>query len=185
MVFSLRISRISLSLSFSPSCLFFLYHFSLSVSRYINFFYGNKIFYNAFLRQVKMDGETYDVIVVGSGLPHSVLAAALARAGKRVAHVDTHPYYGDLWTSLSLKEFFNWLNEPKGFEANISIPSPFQTTEFKRACYSPTCKGNNCYSPGCRAPTWQTSWNKCLRKAREFSIDLWYPSLFSFSLTIM
>ena len=43
----------------------------------------------------------YDVILVGTGLVHSILASALSRAGKSVLHTDNADYYGELdavWT---------------------------------------------------------------------------------------
>ena len=41
-------------------------------------------------------GAQYDVVLSGTGVAQSILAAALARAGKRVLHIDAHDYYGGL-----------------------------------------------------------------------------------------
>ena len=32
--------------------------------------------------------NAYDAVVIGTGLPNAILAAALARVGKRVLHID-------------------------------------------------------------------------------------------------
>jgi len=44
----------------------------------------------------------YDVVVCGTGLVQSILASALARAGKSVLHCDSQGYYGELDAVLSL-----------------------------------------------------------------------------------
>ena len=44
----------------------------------------------------------YDVIVCGTGLVQSIVASALARAGKSVLHCDEKPYYGELDAVLTL-----------------------------------------------------------------------------------
>jgi RAB protein geranylgeranyltransferase component A len=44
----------------------------------------------------------YDVVVCGTGLVQSILASALARAGKSVLHCDAQGYYGELDAVLSL-----------------------------------------------------------------------------------
>ena len=35
-----------------------------------------------------LDGQRFDVIIVGTGLSQSILAAALSLAGKSVLHID-------------------------------------------------------------------------------------------------
>eukprot|EP00730_Choanoeca_flexa_P008654 TRINITY_DN12517_c1_g3_i2.p2 TRINITY_DN12517_c1_g3~~TRINITY_DN12517_c1_g3_i2.p2 ORF type:complete len:504 (+),score=117.95 TRINITY_DN12517_c1_g3_i2:1805-3316(+) len=48
--------------------------------------------------------EPFDVIVSGTGLVGSILAAAYARVGKRVLHVDEKGAYGGLWSTVSVDE---------------------------------------------------------------------------------
>ncbi|KAL1742856.1 GDP dissociation inhibitor-domain-containing protein [Schizophyllum fasciatum] len=43
----------------------------------------------------------FDVAIVGTGLAHALAAAALAKAGLRVVHVDEHAYYGAHDASLT------------------------------------------------------------------------------------
>ncbi|KAJ4471964.1 FAD/NAD-P-binding domain-containing protein [Lentinula aciculospora] len=61
-----------------------------------------------------MDNEgAFDVIVVGTGLTESITAAALAKAGFKVAHLDENVYYGGDEASLSLDEYINWVTQNK------------------------------------------------------------------------
>ncbi|KAG1729069.1 FAD/NAD-P-binding domain-containing protein [Suillus paluster] len=50
----------------------------------------------------------FDVIVLGTGLTESITAAALSKAGFKVAHIDPNPYYGADQASLSLDELAQW-----------------------------------------------------------------------------
>eukprot|EP00181_Compsopogon_caeruleus_P003740 CAMPEP_0184689532 /NCGR_PEP_ID=MMETSP0312-20130426/30708_1 /TAXON_ID=31354 /ORGANISM="Compsopogon coeruleus, Strain SAG 36.94" /LENGTH=195 /DNA_ID=CAMNT_0027146893 /DNA_START=1074 /DNA_END=1658 /DNA_ORIENTATION=+ len=61
---------------------------------------------NGFEKPPSSDGErTFDVTVVGTGLPESILAAALACAGKRVLHLDRNDFYGDGSATLPASRF--------------------------------------------------------------------------------
>ncbi|XP_010590997.1 rab proteins geranylgeranyltransferase component A 1 isoform X1 [Loxodonta africana] len=53
----------------------------------------------------------FDVIVIGTGLPESVIAAACSRSGQRVLHVDSRSYYGGNWASFSFSGLLSWLKE--------------------------------------------------------------------------
>lgn len=48
-----------------------------------------------------IDPTSFDLIVLGTGLPESLLAAAAAAAGKSVLHLDHNPFYGSHFSSLS------------------------------------------------------------------------------------
>ncbi|KAI6112429.1 FAD/NAD(P)-binding domain-containing protein [Pisolithus croceorrhizus] len=50
----------------------------------------------------------FDVIIVGTGLTQSMAAAALAKAGLKVAHVDPNAYYGGDEAALTLDEVATW-----------------------------------------------------------------------------
>ena len=58
--------------------------------------------------------DEYEVIVVGTGLTESILAAACAYAGKRVLHLDRHSYYGSRNASFALQRFVEWLRGEEG-----------------------------------------------------------------------
>jgi RAB protein geranylgeranyltransferase component A len=61
----------------------------------------------------------FDVIVLGTGLTESITAAALSKAGFKVAHIDPNPYYGADEASLSLDELVQWVDHLK--EDNHSV----------------------------------------------------------------
>lgn len=57
----------------------------------------------------------FDVVIIGTGLPESILAAACSRSGQRVLHVDSRSYYGGNWASFSFTGLLSWL---KGYQQN-------------------------------------------------------------------
>ena len=54
---------------------------------------------------IKMN-ETYDVIVLGTGLKECVLSGLLATKGKKVLHLDRNEYYGGETASLNLSNLW-------------------------------------------------------------------------------
>jgi RAB protein geranylgeranyltransferase component A len=57
-----------------------------------------------------IEPTTFDLIVVGTGLPGSVIAAAASANGKTVLHVDSNPFYGSHFASLPLHDLSTFLN---------------------------------------------------------------------------
>lgn len=57
----------------------------------------------------------FDVVIIGTGLPESILAAACSRSGQRVLHVDSRSYYGGNWASFS---FTGLLSRLKDYQQN-------------------------------------------------------------------
>ncbi|KAK0469548.1 GDP dissociation inhibitor-domain-containing protein [Desarmillaria tabescens] len=57
------------------------------------------------------DEGAFDIIILGTGLVESIAAAALSKAGFKVAHIDNNPYYGADEASLSLEEFIEWTDK--------------------------------------------------------------------------
>ncbi|XP_036126705.1 rab proteins geranylgeranyltransferase component A 1 isoform X1 [Molossus molossus] len=53
----------------------------------------------------------FDVIVIGTGLPESIIAAACSRSGQKVLHVDSRSYYGGNWASFSFSGLLSWIKE--------------------------------------------------------------------------
>lgn len=51
----------------------------------------------------------HDVIVVGTGMPESIVAAAVARIGQRVLHLDKEAHYGSLWASYNFTSLREWM----------------------------------------------------------------------------
>ncbi|KZV63241.1 FAD/NAD(P)-binding domain-containing protein [Peniophora sp. CONT] len=54
------------------------------------------------------DDTAFDVVVLGTGLTESITAAALAKAGFKVAQIDVNEYYGGDQASLAADEFATW-----------------------------------------------------------------------------
>ncbi|VDK83356.1 unnamed protein product [Onchocerca ochengi] len=53
--------------------------------------------------------EDFDVVVLGTGLPECIIAAACARSGLSVLQLDRNNYYGDLWASFNLWTIQHWI----------------------------------------------------------------------------
>lgn len=75
-----------------------------------------------------LDQTVWDAVIAGTGLRESLLAAALARAGKKVLHLDRNPYYGDEYAALSLDELEAWAkNVPSNHMRSVqykTYPAP-------------------------------------------------------------
>jgi hypothetical protein len=55
------------------------------------------------------------IIVIGTGLEESIVAAAAARNGHTVLHIDTNDYYGSQWSAFTLDGLQKWAeNEESG-----------------------------------------------------------------------
>ncbi|XP_076819894.1 rab proteins geranylgeranyltransferase component A 2-like [Clavelina lepadiformis] len=66
--------------------------------------------------------EEFDVILIGTGLPESVLSGALSRIGKTVLHVDSNEYYGGSWASFNIKTFDKLMSETQMHQEDNSNP---------------------------------------------------------------
>jgi RAB protein geranylgeranyltransferase component A len=75
----------------------------------------------AHLPQDELPSE-FDVVVDGTGLVQSILAAALSRAGKSVLHLDRNSYYGELWGSLMHREMQQWMAEHRSHDPETTPP---------------------------------------------------------------
>ncbi|XP_052075829.1 rab proteins geranylgeranyltransferase component A-like [Mytilus californianus] len=65
----------------------------------------------------------FDVIVIGTGLSESILAAAFSRIGQKVLHIDRNGYYSGRWCSFNLQAVGSWINQTKGEDALKSTDS--------------------------------------------------------------
>ena len=66
--------------------------------------------------ETKMDFElpdSFDVIVIGTGLGESMIAASLSRIGKSVLHIDRNEYYGSQWATFTFDSIIKWAEEHK------------------------------------------------------------------------
>ncbi|KAF6160920.1 hypothetical protein GIB67_025455 [Kingdonia uniflora] len=73
-----------------------------------------------------IDPSSFDLIVIGTGLPESILASASATAGKTVLHLDPNSFYGNHFSSLPLDHFSSFLQSHShchSQQPNISPPT--------------------------------------------------------------
>ncbi|KAK7309408.1 hypothetical protein RJT34_06112 [Clitoria ternatea] len=59
-----------------------------------------------------IDPVNFDLIIVGTGLSESIIAAASSAVGKTVLHLDPNPFYGSHSASLSLHDLTSYLISP-------------------------------------------------------------------------
>uniref|UniRef100_A0A060SXT1 Rab proteins geranylgeranyltransferase n=1 Tax=Blastobotrys adeninivorans TaxID=409370 RepID=A0A060SXT1_BLAAD len=80
--------------------------------------------------------EKCDVLVCGTGIVESVLAAALAWQGSSVIHVDSNSYYGDASATLNIDQLKDWVRrvngsqEPTFSRAMLYMPRPLQSKHY-------------------------------------------------------
>ncbi|KAH3671761.1 hypothetical protein WICMUC_004572 [Wickerhamomyces mucosus] len=53
--------------------------------------------------------EEVDVVIAGTGLVESILAAALSWQGSNVLHIDSNDYYGDSTATLTINQLIKWV----------------------------------------------------------------------------
>jgi len=56
--------------------------------------------------------DTYDVVVLGTGLTECILSGLLSISGKKVLHLDRNPYYGGESASLNLEQMYQKFRGP-------------------------------------------------------------------------
>ncbi|XP_039295331.1 rab proteins geranylgeranyltransferase component A 1 [Nilaparvata lugens] len=66
----------------------------------------------------------YDVIVVGTGMAESIVAAAVSRIGKKVLHMDGNEYYGGMWAAFNFDGMQKWIAECKKEDVEEAAPLP-------------------------------------------------------------
>ncbi|CUM66961.1 uncharacterized protein PRCAT00004648001 [Priceomyces carsonii] len=82
-----------------------------------------------------------DVLIMGTGLSESVLAAALSWQGVETLHIDNKSYYGDLTSTLTIDQLKKWcvdvnLGQIQHFQdAQIYIPGGKATNRFHSKDY--------------------------------------------------
>ncbi|KAK9365778.1 GDP dissociation inhibitor-domain-containing protein [Lipomyces kononenkoae] len=69
--------------------------------------------------------ETCDVLIYGTGLVESVVAAALAWQGTNVLHIDSNPYYGGSWAALNLDELKAWTDRVNSASNNTPFSDAY------------------------------------------------------------
>ncbi|KAM9348117.1 LOW QUALITY PROTEIN: rab proteins geranylgeranyltransferase component A 1 [Symphorus nematophorus] len=67
----------------------------------------------------------FDVVILGTGLAESVVAAACSRVGQRVLHVDRRSYYAANWASFTFNGLLTWIQQHQEEE-----PQPEETQDW-------------------------------------------------------
>ncbi|KAI5084537.1 hypothetical protein GOP47_0000706 [Adiantum capillus-veneris] len=90
-----------------------------------------------------IEPSSFDLIVLGTGLPQCIVAAAAAINGHSVLHLDTCDFYGSHWASLPLQDFSDWCHAagklpfPSSLQVPASLPmSGSQGDELRDHCSS-------------------------------------------------
>lgn len=63
--------------------------------------------------------DQFDVLVLGTGLTESIVAAAASRSGKTVLHLDPNDYYGSEWTSLTYRQVESWVKSESASSTSL------------------------------------------------------------------
>ncbi|KAJ1283259.1 hypothetical protein BS78_03G115000 [Paspalum vaginatum] len=80
-----------------------------------------------------IDPTSFDVVICGTGLPESVLAAACAAAGKTVLHVDPSSLYGSLYSSIPLPSLASFLSpDPSPPSSTAAAPDSHTVVDLQR-----------------------------------------------------
>ncbi|OBA20422.1 hypothetical protein METBIDRAFT_78811 [Metschnikowia bicuspidata var. bicuspidata NRRL YB-4993] len=85
--------------------------------------------------------EQCDILILGTGLVESILAAALAWQGVAVLHIDRNPHYGDTAPTLTIEQLKRWCVEANQgqvahvSDAQIYVPGGERTNAFSSTDY--------------------------------------------------
>ncbi|PSS00387.1 Rab escort protein [Actinidia chinensis var. chinensis] len=111
-----------------------------------------------------IDPINFDLIIVGTGLPESILASAASAAGKTVLHLDPNPFYGAHFSSLPLQDLAAFLQSQSPSPPPSSAPSDGNLTAVElttRRMYSDVEITSHSPEP--------------LEHSRQFNLDLAGP----------
>jgi len=72
-----------------------------------------------------MEGESYDVIICGTGLTECMLSGLLSVDGLKVLHIDRNDYYGAACASLNLEQLYKQFGEGTAPPAELGRPRDY------------------------------------------------------------
>ncbi|GMN54646.1 hypothetical protein TIFTF001_023769 [Ficus carica] len=115
-----------------------------------------------------IEPNTFDLIIIGTGLPESLIAAAASAAGKTVVHLDPNPFYGSHFASLSISELTSFLNSHSTASSTTtdSNAMEYATLDLTHRPLYPDVEISS-YAP-----------ETLTEHSRSFSIDLGGPRVF-------
>ncbi|ESW29997.1 hypothetical protein PHAVU_002G116400 [Phaseolus vulgaris] len=122
-----------------------------------------------------IDPVNFDLIIVGTGLSESIIAAAASAAGKTILHLDPNSFYGSHFASLSFLHLTAYLTSPS------PLPAAVTTTDSEDVVvdllHQPLCSDAEITS--------YDEYSFLCENSRKFNIDLGGPrALFSADKTI-
>ncbi|KAK1410526.1 hypothetical protein QVD17_37063 [Tagetes erecta] len=117
-----------------------------------------------------IDPTNFDLIVIGTGLPESIIAAAASTAGKSVLHLDPNSNYGSHYSSLTLNDLISFLNTQSP-NPNLNINQQHLVTESSDNTIAIDLVTRGIYS-GVEICCYDQSVEK---ESRKFSLDLAGP----------
>jgi RAB protein geranylgeranyltransferase component A len=74
-----------------------------------------------------LETTVFDAIILGTGFTQTIVAAALAREGKTVLHLDENDYYGGESGAFGFKDLLTWADK-----VAIKVPAGGDSNEGKR-----------------------------------------------------
>ncbi|PIN24970.1 GDP dissociation inhibitor [Handroanthus impetiginosus] len=115
-----------------------------------------------------IEPSNFDLIVIGTGLPESIIASAASAAGKTVLHLDPNPFYGTHYSSLPLIDLITFLQSQSQSE------SQFQATQTSDDYASVPIVDRPLYS----AVEINSYSSEPIDNSRKFNLDLAGPRVF-------
>jgi hypothetical protein len=83
--------------------------------------------------------DTYDVIVMGTGLTECILSGLLSVDGKKVLHIDRNDYYGGACASLNLEQLWRHHGETATPPAALGRPRDYNVDLIPKVCFHSPC----------------------------------------------
>lgn len=122
-----------------------------------------------------------DVFVCGTGLTECIIAAACARIGKTVVHIDENDYYGNQWASFSFDQLRNWIADKQKANTGDTLDGAREVGDGDNLDWSNRFEAitnveEECYVAECDLPesAEQQEWtlDKLKKNSRKFNLDL-------------
>lgn len=80
--------------------------------------------------EMELSDQIFDLLIIGTGTTESIIASALAKAGKKVLHTDAADYYGGDYSSFNLKSLVEFCESNSSFiDDNHSIVNTIVTND--------------------------------------------------------
>ena len=82
---------------------------------------------------IVLEERRFDVLLLGTSLTNTILAAALAKSGKKVLHLDANDYYGSADSSLTLADYHQHLAAHASTPPAAPQPTAEQLQQWRAA----------------------------------------------------